>query len=238
MGSGGGANGAVYKRQTDGSPPVRLGDGEGLALSPDGKWAMSKPRTAPAQLVLLPMGPGESRILDRGTTHPLDAGWYPDSRRVWFNAIEPGHGVRCYAQDIDGGKPHVVLPEGWRGSLVSPDGKSLAAFSADGKFALHPLEGEGRSPRPIPGLAEGDELLRWSSEPNSIFVFHQDGPPKARIDRLDLSSGRRELWKEFKPAEPLGGGGFGNVYLSADGKAWIYSYTRYFSDLFVVEGLK
>jgi Tol biopolymer transport system component len=236
IGSGGGANGAVYKRQTDGSPPVRLGEGTALALSPDGKWAMSK---LLERLVLLPAGPGESRTLERGPiTAYRSAGWYPDSRRVWFNAIEPGHGVRCYVQDIEGGQPRVVLPGGWRGGLVSPDGKLLAGFSADGEFALHPLEGDDRRPRPIPGLLKGDEFLRWSSDPGSIFMFHQESPKKARVDRVDLSSGRRELVKEFLPVEPLGSGGFGNAYLSADGKAWIYSYTRYFSDLFIVEGLR
>ncbi len=239
IGSGGGATGAVYKRRTDGTPPVRMGDGKALALSPDGKWALSQIQTALPQLTLLPMGPGDSKSLDRGPiTEYRQSGWYPDSRRVWFNAIEPGHGARCYEQNIEGGKPHVALPEGWRCGLVAPDGKSFVAFSADRKFVLHPLEGEPGSPRPILGLGEGDEPVRWSSHPDSLFVFHQEGLRKARIDRLNLSTGRRELWKEFMPPEVLGGGMFGNAYLSADGKAWIYSYTRYFSDLFVVEGLR
>ncbi|MFY9549924.1 MAG: protein kinase, partial [Thermoanaerobaculia bacterium] len=42
-GEGGGAAYGVYLRATDGSPAVRLGDGRGLALSPDGRWALSSP---------------------------------------------------------------------------------------------------------------------------------------------------------------------------------------------------
>ena len=40
-GEAGGPTYAVYIRKTDGSPAVRLGDGQSLALSPDGKWALS-----------------------------------------------------------------------------------------------------------------------------------------------------------------------------------------------------
>ncbi len=35
-----GATGEVFLRRTDGSPPVRLGEGNPSALSPDGKWAV------------------------------------------------------------------------------------------------------------------------------------------------------------------------------------------------------
>jgi hypothetical protein len=37
-GEGGGPHYAVYLRNTDGSPAIRLGEGSGLALSPDGQW--------------------------------------------------------------------------------------------------------------------------------------------------------------------------------------------------------
>ena len=42
-GEGGGPKYAVYVRNTDGSPAIRLGEGSGFALSPDGKWAASSP---------------------------------------------------------------------------------------------------------------------------------------------------------------------------------------------------
>ena len=42
-GEGAGPLLSTYLRPTDGSPAIRLGDGEALALSPDGKWALSMP---------------------------------------------------------------------------------------------------------------------------------------------------------------------------------------------------
>jgi WD40 repeat protein len=57
-GFGGGPNYSVFVRKTDGSPAVRLGEGNGEALSPDGKLAISVPVTLPYRMILLPTGPG------------------------------------------------------------------------------------------------------------------------------------------------------------------------------------
>ena len=63
---GGGPGYSVYLRKTDGSPAVRLGEGEALALSPDGKWVLSAiVRLDPAPLVLLPTGAGEPKPLPK-----------------------------------------------------------------------------------------------------------------------------------------------------------------------------
>ena len=41
-GDGGGTAGSVYLRRMDGSPPLRLGEGFGLSLSPDGQWVVAR----------------------------------------------------------------------------------------------------------------------------------------------------------------------------------------------------
>ena len=45
-GAGGGPGYSAYLRGTDGSPAVRLGEGQSLGLSPDGKWAADAARQA------------------------------------------------------------------------------------------------------------------------------------------------------------------------------------------------
>ena len=64
-GEGGGPKYAVYLRNTDGSPAIRLGEGSGLSLSPDGKWALSRLNVTPSPLVLYPTGVGEMKRLER-----------------------------------------------------------------------------------------------------------------------------------------------------------------------------
>ena len=110
LGEGGVAGGrtyGAYLRKTDGSPAVRIGDGTGVSLSPDGKWAMSGLPTSPQQMVLLPTGPGESRVLPRHTISSYTAGacWFADGRRTLFSATEPSHRSRIYMQDVSGGAP-------------------------------------------------------------------------------------------------------------------------------------
>jgi len=67
-GEGAGINYAGYLRRTDATAAVRLGDGDGPRLSPDGKWALTILFTPP-QLAPLPTGAGETRQLGRG---PID----------------------------------------------------------------------------------------------------------------------------------------------------------------------
>jgi hypothetical protein len=47
QGLGGGPGDSAYIRGMDGSPPVRLGSGTGLALSPDGRLALVLDLKAP-----------------------------------------------------------------------------------------------------------------------------------------------------------------------------------------------
>ncbi len=54
--SAAGREGSIYLRGTDGSPAVRLGDGQALALSPDGRWAIVQ--TDSTHLDLIPTGAG------------------------------------------------------------------------------------------------------------------------------------------------------------------------------------
>ena len=60
----------------------------------------------------------------------------------------------------------------------------------------------------------------------------------ARVYRLDPWSGYRELWKEILPPDPTAGGAIGSIRFSADGKSYVYTYHRYSSELFLIEGLK
>src|SRR5262249_48585183 len=59
-GEGGGAGYSVFLRKLDGSPPVRLGEGEGLALATNRKWVLAAiVRLPPPPLGPLPTGAGE-----------------------------------------------------------------------------------------------------------------------------------------------------------------------------------
>ncbi|MBI3664905.1 MAG: PD40 domain-containing protein [Acidobacteria bacterium] len=236
-GEGGGATYGVYLRKTDSSPAVKIGEGSSQGLSPDGKWALSIISTSSApQLVLFPTGPGEPKPLERQGMNYHGACWLPDGKRIAFAGNEPGRVVRIYVQDLAGGKPRPITPEGATVALilVSPDGRSVIGRAADRKYYLYPVE--GGEPRAIAGLAPEDRPTQWSADGRSLYV-HRRGELPARLYRLDLSTGRKELWKQFMPADAAGVEDVTPIPTS-DGKAYMYGYMRVLSELYLVEGVK
>jgi hypothetical protein len=229
---------AVYIRKLDGSAAVRIGDGRPYRLSPDGRWAIAHAATPP-RLTLVPTGPGEPHTLERGSIelYSWGAGWFPDGKRIWFNGQEPGRGIRCYVQSVDGGAPRPLLPEGIRGRLVSPDGKLIAAVDRSDPRKIVFFSGEGQ-PIALPhDLPPGMEPSAFSPDSRFLFAFGWGQIPTP-VYRLDLAAGKKQLWKELAPADRSGLGDTLMVRLSADGRSYAYSYERCQDDLYLVQGLK
>ncbi len=239
-GEAGGANYTVFVRKNDGSPVVRLGEGNAMALSPDSKWALSILPLPNSPFRLLPTGTGEHPELPLGGVSSEQAAtWFPDSKQILFAGSEAGHGVRLYVQSIEGGKPRAITSEGITAALpgfaVSPDGKHVAAIGPEHKAVLFPVDG-GAS-RLIPGVEEKEFPLRFSSDGRSLYLWKRGEVP-ARVTRLDIESGKREVWKDLLPADPAGVERISNVLVTPDAKSYAYCFARLLSDLFVVEGLK
>jgi dipeptidyl aminopeptidase/acylaminoacyl peptidase len=237
-GEGGGIGYTLYVRQTDGSPPVKIGEGGGESLSPDGRWALSIAHPfSDAHLAAFPTGAGEARRFPWPGLAPEIADWTPDGKQVVFSATEGSHGVRIYACDFAGGKPHPISPEGYRMFRhgVSPDGHLVITTGPDGRIYLYPLA--GGEPTPLPGSKPGDIPNRWTPDGRAIYVHRRDEMP-AKVYLLDVRTGRKELWRELVPADAAGVSQISIVLPSADGYACVYSYLRQLSDLYVVEGLR
>ena len=237
FGAGSGTNYSVYLRKIDGSsPPVKLGEGAAWALSPDGKWVLAI-LSAPPQIVLLPTGAGELKRIERGPIdiYGLGASWFPDGKQLLFNGREPGRTMRTYRQDLAGGKPQPVTPEGITGTLISPDSKLLVTVDENAKQGLYPLAG-GES-KAIAGLEDDLEVIRWGPTADSLYVARVGELP-TKVYRLDLKSGRKELVKELLPSDPGGILGPIRIFMTADARAYVYGVNRTFSSLFLVEGLK
>jgi dipeptidyl aminopeptidase/acylaminoacyl peptidase len=239
-GEAGGANYTVFLRKADRSPVVRLGEGNALAISPDGKWALSMMPAPHSPLRLLPTGTGDPRVLTaQGVSPEQAATWLPDSRGIVFAGSEAGRGLRLYVQSVEGDKPRAISKEGIVAALpgfaVSPDGKSVAAIGSDRRASLFPVD--GGEARVISGVADGEFPLRFSPDGRLLYLWKRGDVP-ARVTRLDLQTGRSEVWKNLIPADPAGVERISNVLVTPDGKGYAYCFTRLLSDLFVVEALK
>jgi len=236
-GEGGGENYSAYIRTTDGSPAVRLGDGAAYALSPDQKWVIAGEVRSPLESTLLPTGAGESRKLTHAGVTLLRARWLPDSKRYVFLGNEKDRGLRLWVQSLEGGSPTPISPVGIQATqwVVSPDGKMVAAVQSDHKGYLFSLD--GGEPRVIPGFPDGFVPVGWTNDGQSIFVY-TPGELPAKVYRLDLATGQKQLWKTLMPADAAGITDMGPILITPDGKSYVYEYGRTLSDLYVVEGIK
>jgi Tol biopolymer transport system component/predicted Ser/Thr protein kinase len=233
-GEGGGPKYAVYLRNTDGTPAIRLGEGTGLSLSPDGRWALSRLNVVPSPLVLYPTGVGDVKQLkDDGFNH-LNATFLPDGKQFVFTGTQPGHGARLYAESLDEAKPRALSMEGITAAVLSPDGQSVAARGPDHKVYLFPVS--GGEPKVIQGLQPDEYVTAWAADGRSLFVMTRQVP--AQVYRVDVATGKRTFWKSFEPNDSAGIDSVTSVLMSADEKAYVYGYIRTLSDLYLVQGLK
>jgi len=235
-GEGGGAGYSVYVRKTDGSPAVRLGEGFGQALSPDGKWAVVILHSATdPQLAVYPTGAGEPKLLSKESLTVLNACWMPDGKRLLLTASEPSRGLRLYLRDVDGGKPRALTPEGYRGfRIVSPDGAQAVVTGPDRRTYLYPIS--GGEPKAVPGVDANDRVDQFGVDGRSLYV-HRQGEIPAKVYRVDVSTGRRELWRWLMPTDAGGVSEIGPLP-TVSGESYAYSYSRTLSDLYIVDGLK
>jgi Tol biopolymer transport system component len=235
QGVAGGPGYAVYLRGTDRSPAVRLGKGMAQSLSPDGRWALAIDLSANT-LVILPTGAGEPRVLPRHTIKVFSwAGWFPDGKRIVFAGFEEGKGQRMYVQDLAGGPPRPITPEGVaeRANTLTPDGKWVVARSKE-LLARFPID--GGEPQPVKGREAEDRPLLWRGDGRVLFV--RQGQLPARIFALDVETGQRTLVREIAPRDPLGVDAVVDVRLTPDGKSYAYVYIRSIFSLYQVTGLK
>jgi len=238
-GEGSGPAYSCFIRGTDGSPPVRLGDGVATALSPDGRWVTANtPRAEKPALWLYPTGAGEKKLLPTGNLQiESSADFLRDGTGIVFTASEPGRGGRVFTMPLSGGQPKALTPEGYRlvGRSVSPDNKSVVVIGPDRRRYFYALR--GGEPTPITGVEADENPSGWSADGRSLFVFRRRDIP-ARVFRLDVATGKRELWKELVPSDASGIQDISPVIPTPDGQEYVYGYSRNLSDMYVVDGLK
>ena len=233
---GAGTRGSIYLRKTDGTDAIRLGDGFGEDLSPDGKWVLTTPVGTRQHWILMPTGSGSAITLSPG---PLvargEANFLPNGRQIAFAGREKDRGGRIYVQEIDGGAIRAISPEnvGTHG-LATPDSRYVIGTTAEHvvNFAV-----DGSAPIPLASLDPEDEPLQWSPDGTFLFVRRAGAWP-ATVDRVNTATGHREWWKTIEPADPAGIDAVIRILVTPDGTSYCHDYVRILSELFVVEGLQ
>jgi hypothetical protein len=240
FGEAGGAGYSACVRKTDGSPPIRLGEGFAKSLSPDLTAALVLQPVPHTRLVLMPTGAGQPSSIEIELAACHQASFLPNGNRIVIAGNEAGRGTRLYVRDLAGDTLRPISGEGIVASglqslAVSPEGRWVASTASDGRMYLYPVEGGER--RSVAGAAPGLVPIRWGREERYLFAARLDQVP-VQIQRIDLSKGTVIPWTAIYPAEPAGILGFPAVSLSQDGTALAYTYARFLNELYVVSGAR
>ena len=237
-GEGGGANGGVYLRSTDGAPAVRLSEGLGVAISPDSTWVLTRGLRDPSRFVLVPVRAGQPRELspdDLG--HPGYGTFFPDGTRFAFEANAPGRGTRLYVQALSEGSRRAVSEEGLNPTriFVSPDSRWIAAVGPDFRVHLYPSDGSGPA-RDLSESGAHDFPAGWTADGKGLYVS-QNGIPCA-VDLIDVPTGRRTHVRDLAGPDAAGITSFGPARVTPDGKTMTIGLARILSTLYRIRNLK
>lgn len=228
----------LYLRSTDdSSPPLDLGFAEAYAddVSPDGNTVVVT-AAAPQRLVLVPRGAGDPRELPtHGITKYSGALWFPDGRRILFNGVRPGEGVRSYVQDVEGGPPRAFTPVHTKALAISPDGQWVAGTGREPGISLWPVT--GGPARPVPGSQADDWPVAWTADGKSLWVFKWNEVP-ADVFRLEIATGRREKARTLMPHDTAGVESIRTFRTTPAGDVYFYTYRRVLSKLYLGRNLR
>jgi hypothetical protein len=222
---------ATYIRPMDGSPAVALGPGRSCGLSPDAQWAAVLVPGAPRELAIVPTGAGERRVLKPERFTYYDARWFPDGKRLLVWGKHDDRVERHFVQDAGGGPLRAITSEGSAmEAAIDPDGEYVAAHTGPGVF-LFPVD--GAQPERVRGDTAGTRPVAWSADGKKLYLRRGN-----TIVLADLKTGKSEVWKDLVPPDPGGVAAIDRFAMTPDGGAWVYSYERDQSDLYLGEGLE
>ncbi len=243
-GAGAGPKGSIYVRNTDGSPPVRLGDGTAYTISPDGKWVSGYIPSDDGlrRFVLFPTGPGEEVAIDvPGVSPAAIFGWLAGDQRYLVAGRQPDKKFQCFAWDRKRGTVQPVCPEGTPDRIdisASPDGTKVLNAGVDGNgWFVYPADGS--PPQEVKGIGDDETPAGWRADSRSLYVRPKRvGDGATPIAIVDITSGKRTPWKEIHPSQRIDFPYDLHLHITPDGRAYAYNFSLQISDLYLATGLR
>ena len=221
-----------YIRRQDEPDAVRIADGSGEDLSPDGGSALVRRE---GSLYDVPVGAGLPRRIDLGGIEPRGALFVPpDATRVVVVGRRQGSGAWLWLVPRAGGVARPLGPE----DRSAPGSLAVGSRFVAVKFVreavtLVPLD--GGPARDVGGLAPTLLPASFNSEDGSLFLYE---PQSCELETLDLATGKLRLFRKMGPADGTGLVNCTRILPSSDGRAWSYTYSRVQADVILAEGLR
>jgi eukaryotic-like serine/threonine-protein kinase len=224
-------------RETSGAPPQILGDGWGVGLSPDGRWALVVSR-GEKTLTIVPTGAGAARSVSLPAGFNLEAArWLGANRALFIARTSVDTDRRLYSIDLNGSGATALSEPGVHRYLeVSPDERWAATLDAMERPVLHPLA--GGKPVLLTELEPGSAPAGWASKDELWFARVDDANPVViRLTCFDITRRRTVKERTVSPTVETGAGPIRQVQVTPDGKSVVFVQERVVGDLYVLRGL-
>lgn len=228
----------VYLAKLDGAPAVLLGRGIGGGISPDNKWVASILPSDTTKVLLLPTGIGEIRTVTAPNFRYRSPDWASDGHTLVMLASDSSKPLRFWAQDVDGGAPRPITPEGIADGLFLTLGHVdyVCARDAAGSVRLYPLG--GGEPKPLAGVNRAEQVTGGSPDTDTVYVSLDPSAIPQKILKVNMKTGQRQPFVTISPNDPAGVLGLFSPIFTPDEKQYVETQVREFSALFVGTGLK
>jgi DNA-binding beta-propeller fold protein YncE len=218
---------AAYTLDRESGRAVRFASGRGLALSPDGKSALTIDPEDRGLLTLTSLATGTSKKIPGGGFEYQWAKFLPDGNTLLVGGAYPLEPLSICKQSLTRGTPVAIADAPYMDSVeVSADGLRLAGVTG-GQLQVVDLRAGKTTPIPF---SERAAPVAWSADNENLYIATLGGKPN-RILRLNLRSGRSELWKTID-----GSGRLAGAVAAPEAGAFAYSSEVNFSRLYMVSG--
>lgn len=231
-GTGGGPQSLAYVRRLDDDSAIRLGEGIGLALSPDGRSALTVDAADRTRLRQVPIDGGRPSDVPPNGLEYQWVQFFPDGRRMLVQASEPERPLRLYVVDDAFRARPLTPPDTVRNAAIAPDGRQVAVLGSDGTLRLYPVESNSAAVI-VPTDAPLAPIL-WTLDRGLLVqrLGRYTQIPTA-LGWLDIPTGRTLPWVELRPRDAAGVNAITKVMVSANTRVVIFNYRRVLSELFV-----
>lgn len=226
----------VYLQKTDGSPATLLGSGVAGDLSPDGMWVTSILPSDTSKVQLLPTGVGEMKVMTAPNFHYRSANWTRDGKRLVVHGSEGDRPLRVWLQDVAGGTPRSITPEGVDGHFVVL-GMAEYVAARDPRGALQLYGIDGQTTQKVLGASQADQVIGASANGDFLYVSADMYAVPMNVEKLNVRNGTREKFVSISPVDPSGITLFFPPIFGADEKNYIYTQMRDFSTLYLAKGI-
>jgi hypothetical protein len=194
-------------------------------------------------LLLVPIGPGDSRTVDVPGISPVVARFFSGDTHALVGGTRPDGGTEWVTVRLADGTHAPVPQQGRIDSLtglrtnvqVSPDGRELAYARPDGELIAMPLG--GGAVRTLLRLGEDEAFVNWAADAGHVFVARWHGT-RGEVFRVAVAGGRREAIREISLVDSAGRTDMPTLLISRAGDSYVYSFTRLLGALYLVDGLR